>query len=77
MTSDDGDLRRIDEWHNGCISEADFAALQQRLHQDPRLRAEFRAFAVIEEGLTALAWNSILIQQFPVTGMGRLLFSPV
>ena len=62
MTSDDGDLRRIDEWHNGSISEADFAALQQRLLQDPRLRAEFRAVAVIEEGLTALAWNSILIQ---------------
>jgi len=59
LTINDDDLRMLDEWRSGCISETDFATLQERLSQDAGLRVELRALADIEEGLTSLAWQPI------------------
>ncbi len=49
------DLRMLDEWRHGQISEADFDQLHQRLEESPELRAELRAFAAVETRLQALA----------------------
>ena len=49
------DLARLDAWRHGRLAEGEFAALQERLQADPALRAELRALAEIEEGLSALA----------------------
>lgn len=70
MTIDDDDLRRLDEWRHGCITEADFTLLEQRLRENAALRAELRALADIDEGLTALAWDPIAIGPM-VTGQSE------
>jgi hypothetical protein len=49
------DLELLDGWRHGRISVADFAILQERLHADAALRAEMRALAEVEEGLSHLA----------------------
>lgn len=49
------DLRMLDEWRHDRISETDFATLHARLEESSELRAELRALATIETGLTALA----------------------
>ncbi|MEC5125620.1 LamG-like jellyroll fold domain-containing protein [Verrucomicrobiales bacterium BCK34] len=49
------DLRMLDEWRHGQISETDFDQLHQRLEESPDLRAELRAFAAVETRLQALA----------------------
>ncbi len=49
------DLELLDGWRHGRISEADFAILQERLYADAALRAEMRALAEVEEGLSHLA----------------------
>jgi hypothetical protein len=49
------DLELLDGWRHGRISEADFAILQERLYADATLRAEMRALAEVEEGLSHLA----------------------
>lgn len=49
------DLELLDAWRHDRISEADFARLQERLYADATLRAEMRALAEVEEGLSHLA----------------------
>ena len=51
----DQDLERLDAWRHGRISESEFEVLQDRLRADAELRAELRALAEVEEGLSALA----------------------
>jgi len=59
---DDDNLRLLDEWRHGRISESDFAILQQRLNESAELRAELRALADVEEGLSSLALQPIAIE---------------
>lgn len=49
------DLELLDAWRHGRLSEAEFAALQDRLRDDAALRAALRQLAELEEGLSALA----------------------
>lgn len=49
------DLELLDAWRHGRISECEFEVLQNRLLADAELRAELRALAEVEEGLSALA----------------------
>ncbi len=49
------DLELLDAWRHGRLSEDEFAALQDRLRDDPVLRAALRELAALEEGLSALA----------------------
>ena len=49
------DLRLLDEWRHGRISETDFVRLHSRLEESDELRAELRAFAAVETRLQALA----------------------
>lgn len=49
------DLERLDAWRHGRISESEFDVLQDRLWADAQLRAELRALADVEAGLSALA----------------------
>jgi hypothetical protein len=49
------DHRLIDAWRHGEISDADFATLQARLAEEPRLRKLWCRMAAVEEGLSALA----------------------
>jgi hypothetical protein len=59
---DQDDLRRLDEWRHQRISEQDFSILQQRLNESAELRAEMRALADIEEGLSELALKPLAIE---------------
>jgi len=61
----DSDLQQLDAWRHGRIGEADFAHLQERLQEDAALRAELRALADIEEGLSALATTRSLETEKP------------
>tara|TARA_R110002096_G_scaffold42144_28_gene113853 strand:+ start:507 stop:2102 length:1596 start_codon:yes stop_codon:yes gene_type:complete len=49
------DQQMLDAWRHDRISEADFALLHARLEESAELRAELRALAAVETGLTALA----------------------
>ena len=49
------DLELLDAWRHGRLSEAEFAALQDRLRDDAALRAALRELAEVEDGLSALA----------------------
>lgn len=53
--SHDADLLRLDQWLQGCISEEDFAILQQRLRESAELRSKLRAMAALDEGLMQLS----------------------
>lgn len=48
-------LELLDAWRHGRISESEFEVLQNRLRTEAELRAELRALADVEEGLSALA----------------------
>ncbi len=60
------DLELLDAWRHGRISEAEFATLQNRLREDAGLRAQLRALAEVEEGLTSWAMNTPVEQLEPV-----------
>ncbi|MFT5469089.1 MAG: filamentous hemagglutinin family protein [Verrucomicrobiales bacterium] len=70
--TDDDDLRLLDEWRHDRISEADFEVLQARLHDEPELRAELRALADLEEGLSGLATTPLpILAPMPTTARTR------
>ena len=72
----DEDLRLLDEWRHDCISEEDFEVMQARLREEPKLRAELRALADIEEGLSALAVKPLAVS-IPVSMASRATSSPI
>ncbi len=45
----DPDLRMLDEWLHGRLSEEDFVVMQRRLNESAELRAELRAMADLDE----------------------------
>jgi hypothetical protein len=60
----DPDLRMLDEWLHGRLSEEDFVVMQRRLNESAELRSELRAMADLDEALrqAALQPFSILTQ---------------
>jgi hypothetical protein len=49
------DLALLDAWRHGRLGDDEFATLQERLYANAELRAELRALAELEEGLSTLA----------------------
>ena len=71
----DLDLQLLDAWRHDRISQSEFEVLQARLKTDAKLRAELRALAEIEEGLSGLA--KAAVHDPPVATGGETLPTPV
>ena len=57
----DTDIRMLDEWLQGCISDEDFAIMQQRLSDSADLRKRLRSMADLDEGLSCLALRPVMM----------------
>ena len=57
----DADIRMLDEWLQGCISDEDFAVMQQRLFESVDLRGRLRAMADLDEELSRLSLRPVMM----------------
>jgi hypothetical protein len=62
------DLRMLDEWLHGRLSQEDFAVMQRRLNESAQLRAELRAMADLDEALRQIALQPLsIVKQNPAS----------